>query len=34
MGYIKVQVSDQAEKKFRQAAMKRFGYKGCIEPSG
>lgn len=31
MGYIKVQVSDDAEKKFRQAAMKRFGYsKGAL----
>jgi len=31
MGYIKVQVSDLVEKKFRQAAMKRFGYvKGAL----
>ncbi|MGH9876470.1 MAG: hypothetical protein ACRD38_07405 [Nitrososphaerales archaeon] len=31
MGYIKVQVSDQAEKKFRKAAMKKFGYaKGAL----
>lgn len=31
MGYIKVQVSDQVESKFRQAAMKKFGYaKGAL----
>lgn len=31
MGYIKVRVSDQVERKFRQAAMKRFGYaKGAL----
>lgn len=31
MGYIKVQVSDKAEKKFREAAMKKFGYaKGAL----
>ncbi|MFY3740026.1 MAG: hypothetical protein HMLIMOIP_000451 [Candidatus Nitrosomirales archaeon] len=31
MGYIKVQVSEQAESKFRQAAMKKFGYvKGAL----
>lgn len=31
MGHIKVQLSEQAEKKFRQAAMKRFGYtKGAL----
>ena len=31
MGYIKVQVSDQVEKKFRKAAMKKFGYaKGAL----
>jgi len=31
MGYIKIQISDQTEKKFRQAAMKRFGYaKGAL----
>ncbi len=31
MAYIKVRLSDQAEKKFRQAAMRRFGYtKGAL----
>jgi hypothetical protein len=31
MAYIKVKVSGEAERKFRQAAMKRFGYtKGAL----
>jgi len=31
MGYIKIQVSDEVEKRFRQAAMSRFGYtKGAL----
>ncbi len=31
MGYIKVRLPDQAEKKFRQAAMRKFGYtKGAL----
>lgn len=31
MGYIKIQVSDEVEKRFRHAAMSRFGYtKGSL----
>ena len=31
MGYVKVKVSEEAERKFRRAAMKRFGYtKGAL----
>ncbi len=31
MGYIKVRIPDQAEKKFRRTAMKKFGYtKGAL----